>query len=150
MKYAVLLSVSMVLLFIKTPGVADMPVPHNRTGSIIVRLSGFESDTNTVKLCVCRWEDECTGTEMGYRTAAAAIRDKKAVWVFEDMPYGTYSIKAFHDENGNNRLDTNLVGKPTERYGFSNNADGLCGPPPFSATAFTLNSPEMAVEIRVQ
>ena len=150
MRHAVLLSVSIVFLCIKTPGAADMLAPHNRTGSIIVRLTGFEHDTNTVKLCVCRSEDECADTEMGYRTAAASIRDKKAVWVFEDMPYGKYGIKAFHDENGNNRLDTNLVGKPTERYGFSNNADGRYGPPPFSATAFTLSSPETALEIRLQ
>jgi uncharacterized protein (DUF2141 family) len=99
---------------------------------------------------VCRSEDECAGTEKGYRTAAAAIRDKKAVWVFEDMPYGTYSIKAFHDENGNNQFDANVLGKPTERYGFSNNARGCFGPPPLSATAFTLNAPETAVEIRLQ
>jgi uncharacterized protein (DUF2141 family) len=150
MRHAVLLSVSIVLLYIKTPGAADVPEPHDQTGSIIVRLTGFEHDTNTAKLCVCRSEDECAGTEMGYRTAAAAIRDKKAVWVFEDMPYGTYSIKAFHDENGNNQLDTNLLGKPTERYGFSNNARGCYGPPPFSATAITLNSLETAVEIRVR
>jgi uncharacterized protein (DUF2141 family) len=149
MRNAVLLSVSIVLLFIKTPGAADVPEPHDQTGSIIVRLTGFENDKHTVKLCVCRSEDECAGTEKGYRTAAATIRDKEAVWVFEDMPYGRYSIKAFHDENGNNRLDTNLVGKPTERYGFSNNADGRYGLPPFSATAFTLNAPETAVEIRV-
>jgi uncharacterized protein (DUF2141 family) len=150
MRYAVLLSISIVLLCIKTPGAADVPEPHDQTGSIIVRLTGFEHDTHTVKLCVCRTEDECKGTEQGYRTAAAAIRDKKAVWVFEDMPYGTYSIKAFHDENGNNQFDANVLGKPTERYGFSNNARGCFGPPPFSATAFTLNAPETAVEIRLQ
>jgi uncharacterized protein (DUF2141 family) len=150
MRYAVLLSVSIVLLCIKTPGAADMPALHDQTGSIAVRLTGFENDRHTVKLCVCRSEDECAGTEKGYRTAAAAIRDKKAVWVFEDMPYGTYSIKAFHDENGNNRLDTNVLGKPTERYGFSNNARGCYGPPSFSATAFTLNAVETAIEICLQ
>ena len=150
MRHAIVPSLSVLFMLIGAPCAAEMQAPHNRTGSITVRLTGFESDTHTVKLCVCRWEDECTGTEKGYRTAEAAIRDKKAVWVFEDMPYGTYSIRAFHDENGNNRLDTNVVGKPTERYGFSNNARGCYGPPPFSATAFTLNTPETAVEIRVQ
>jgi uncharacterized protein (DUF2141 family) len=150
MRQAVLLFVSILLLCIKTPGSADMPAPHHRTGSIAVRLTGFEHDMHTVKLCVCRSEDEYAGRETEYRTAAATIRAKMAVWVFEDMPYGNYSIKAFHDENGNNRLDTNFLGKPTERYGFSNNADGRFGLPPFSATAFTLNSPETAVAIRVQ
>ncbi len=150
MRHAVLLSVSIVLLCIKTPGAADIPAGQNRTGSITVRLTGFKDDTRTVKLCVCRSEDEYVGKEKEYRIAEAAIRDKKAVWVFENMPYGTYSIKAFHDENGNNQLDTNRLGKPTERYGFSNNADGRFGPPPFSATAFTLNSAETAIGIRLQ
>jgi uncharacterized protein (DUF2141 family) len=66
------------------------------------------------------------------------------------MPYGNYSIKAFHDQNGNSRLDTNFMGKPTERYGFSNHADGRFGPPPFSQTVITINSPVTEIEIHLQ
>jgi hypothetical protein len=44
MRYAVLLSISIVLLCIKTPGAADMPALHDQTGSIAVRLTGFEND----------------------------------------------------------------------------------------------------------
>ena len=34
---------------------------------------------------------------------------------------GKYGIIVYHDENSNNRLDMAMFGKPTERYGFSNN-----------------------------
>ena len=59
------------------------------------------------------------------------IKNKKAQWILEHMPYGSYSIKVFHDENGNSKLDKDILGVPTERYGFSNNARGRFGPPPF-------------------
>lgn len=35
---------------------------------------------------------------------------------------GQYAIAAFHDLNGNQKLDTNFLGVPTEPYAFSNNA----------------------------
>ncbi|NHK28404.1 DUF2141 domain-containing protein [Parvularcula flava] len=56
----------------------------------------------------------------------------------EDLPPGTYAIKAFHDVNGNGELDTNLVGIPTEPYGFSNGQAGRFGPPSFQAASFEL------------
>lgn len=35
---------------------------------------------------------------------------------------GVYAVSCFHDVNGNGKLDKNLLGIPTEPYGFSNNA----------------------------
>ncbi|OXE35515.1 MAG: hypothetical protein CGW95_13390 [Phenylobacterium zucineum] len=35
---------------------------------------------------------------------------------------GTYGIKAFHDLNGNGKLEMNVFGIPTEPVAFSNNA----------------------------
>ncbi|RPE08318.1 DUF2141 domain-containing protein [Chitinophaga lutea] len=40
---------------------------------------------------------------------------------FDRIPAGKYAISVFLDENGNGELDTNLVGIPREKYGFSNN-----------------------------
>ena len=40
---------------------------------------------------------------------------------FKDLPAGTYAVQVMHDENGNNTLDTNFLGIPSEGYGFSNN-----------------------------
>ncbi|WP_263078957.1 DUF2141 domain-containing protein [Endozoicomonas sp. Mp262] len=36
---------------------------------------------------------------------------------------GNYAISIFHDENNNGVLDKNLLGIPTEGYGFSNTAE---------------------------
>lgn len=51
---------------------------------------------------------------------------------------GKYAISGFHDINGNEKLDTNLVGIPDEPYGFSNDARGTFGKPDFSDQLFSL------------
>ncbi len=150
MSHAIVLSLIMLHILSAAPPAEDTLAAANQTGTITVRLTGFENDEKEVKLCVCRSEEEYTGTVKAYRTASASILHKKAVCIFDEMPYGNYSIKAFHDQNGNNRLDTNFMGKPTERYGFSNHADGRFGPPPFSQTVITLNSPVTEIEIHLQ
>jgi ABC-type glutathione transport system ATPase component len=42
--------------------------------------------------------------------------------VFKDLAPGTYAVSAYQDLNGNQRLDANMVGMPTEPYGFSRDA----------------------------
>ena len=56
-------------------------------------------------------------------------------FVLQDLPPGQYAVNAFHDENGNGDLDTNLVGIPSEGYGFANDPDASFGPPDFDAAA---------------
>lgn len=63
-----------------------------------------------------------------------------ARWVFNGMPPGRYAVKSFADQNGNGKLDTNLFGLPTERYGFSNNARGRMGPPGFDDAAVEVDA----------
>ncbi|MDO6428866.1 DUF2141 domain-containing protein [Thalassotalea sp. 1_MG-2023] len=47
---------------------------------------------------------------------------------FSNLENGEYAIRYFHDENNDNQLATNLIGIPTEGYGYSNNAKGNFGP----------------------
>ena len=59
---------------------------------------------------------------------------------------GQYAISAFHDVNDNKELDTNWMGIPKEKYGFSNNARGFMGPPSFEDAAITV---EAVTELRI-
>ena len=108
MRNAIALFFLIVFFSIETAHAGDTHTSHNQTGSITVQLTGVENDQGTVKLCVCRSEDEYTGKMKEFCTASTEIKSKKAEWVFENMPYGTYSIKAFHDENENSKLDNNF------------------------------------------
>lgn len=64
----------------------------------------------------------------------------KAVLVFRDLPAGRYALSAFHDENGNDKLDRNIVGMPTEAFGFSRDAQGHMGPASFDDAAVDLQA----------
>jgi uncharacterized protein (DUF2141 family) len=66
------------------------------------------------------------------------------------VPSDRDAIQAYHDENGNRKLDTGLFGIPKEPYGFSNNARNLLGLPKFEDAAFMLSGDALTVTITVQ
>lgn len=68
---------------------------------------------------------------------------------FDDVPEGQFAIKAFHDEDVDGRLSCGLMGMPKERYGFSNNARGLFGPPSFKDAAVQY-APSGALRIQLR
>lgn len=53
---------------------------------------------------------------------------------------GRYAVRLFHDVDGDNELDANLLGIPTEPFGFSNDAPLRFGPPAFSDAAFDVSA----------
>lgn len=56
-------------------------------------------------------------------------------FVLRDLPAGRYAVNAFHDENDNGDLDTNLIDIPSEGYGFANDPNTSFGPAKFDAAA---------------
>lgn len=40
-------------------------------------------------------------------------------------------------ENANGKMDTAAFGLPTEKFGFSNDAEGVMGPPSYEKCSFT-------------
>ena len=70
---------------------------------------------------------------LNQRASAGTLR-----FVLRDLPPGRYAVNAFHDENDNGELDTNLVGIPSEGYGFANDPGAAFGPPDFEAAAVTV------------
>lgn len=62
---------------------------------------------------------------------------------------GYYAICCFQDLNGNQRLDTNLFGVPTEPYGFSRNARPKFRAPVWDETCFEIKKDPIPVEIHI-
>lgn len=74
-------------------------------------------------------------------TVAEIIRveDTLVEWRVNNLAYGNYAIAVYHDANENGELDTNFLGIPTERYGFSNGARGKFGPATWDQAKFTIS-----------
>lgn len=66
-----------------------------------------------------------------------AVTQKTLSVNFGDIPAGDYAIKLYQDENENGVIDKNLLGIPTEGYGFSNNG-GAMGQPNFTEAKFSV------------
>ena len=72
-------------------------------------------------------------------------------FVFTDLPPGDYAVAAFHDRNGDGKLTKNILGIPTEPYGFSNNVYGFMRPASFEKAAVTVSagSDRLSITVRI-
>ncbi|WP_341677982.1 DUF2141 domain-containing protein [Niveibacterium sp. SC-1] len=67
----------------------------------------------------------------------------------EDLPAGRYALMAYHDENGNGKLDLRLGMFPIEGHGLSNNPK-VIGPPAFEDSAFAVEQAGQVVTIEMR
>lgn len=124
-----------VLAFANLPNIA---FAQSSCPGIHVKILNIRNSTGTV---ACALFESSVGFPTEYLHSATNImvikvRDTQARCDFEDIPPGMYALAIVHDENMNGKLDTNLLGVPTEGYGFSNDAKALLGAPSFSAASF--------------
>jgi uncharacterized protein (DUF2141 family) len=124
--------------------------PSTETGSLKILIDGFSNDKGSAMLALYDSKDTFTKSENAVRSAMAEIKGGKAEVLLKDLPFGTYAIKVFHDENGTKKLDTTLFGIPKQKYGFSNNARGVFGPATWAAAHFSFNQAEMTMSITVK
>jgi uncharacterized protein (DUF2141 family) len=69
---------------------------------------------------------------------------------FDNLPPGTYAVGAYHDENGNDHLDTNLLGLPVEGYALSNGVRAVMSKPTFQQAAFTVGTGDKPVSLHIR
>lgn len=86
------------------------------------------------------------------RFLGASIRADSGIrrMVFSNLPPGRYASIVFQDANRNGKIDKNLVGIPTEPYGFSRNATGFLGPPNFDDAAVEVSETDLSIQIDMQ
>jgi len=79
---------------------------------------------------------------------AAAAGDPVSIRI-AGLPAGDYAIALFHDRNGNEKLDSNLMGIPTEPYGFSGTQRNLMGPATWEQAKFSVAPDGAAVTVKL-
>jgi uncharacterized protein (DUF2141 family) len=118
-------------------------------GTLKVIVEGLKSDSGSVQIGLFNTEDSWEDKEEKFKGAIIPIKDKKVEWVLENIPYGEYAVRFYHDENNNNELDGNFIGIPTESYGFSNNAKAIFSMPSYDKAKFVFDSDHTIEIIRI-
>ena len=101
--------------------------------TIEIEITGLRNNAGVIMLQMFDEQETVIRQEKG------TISENKCTIIIKDLKPGKYAVRYFHDENLNGTLETTKIGKPTEGYGFSNNAYGLFGPKPFSDWLFEVN-----------
>lgn len=117
-------SLSMIALLSQSVNAADLTID----------ISDVEKGKGHVLVSLFSGEEGYNNGSYVMATKVKAENEKESV-VFKDLADGEYAIKMFQDENGNNALDSNMMGIPKEGYGFSNNV-GMFGAPKFEEAKF--------------
>lgn len=84
-----------------------------------------------------------------YVGRVAATAPMTRVCIYLPAP-GTYAIAVYHDINGNEKFDRNMLGLPSEAYGFSNNASTFFGLPSFSSVRIALPRSDMTISVKLK
>jgi uncharacterized protein (DUF2141 family) len=117
--------------------------------SVTINLSGVRSQKGNVVVCLWSKENKdfpfCSSAA-AYKSTSIKADNGSLVATFQNIPSGEYAISAFHDENGNGKLDTNWMGMPKEGMAAANmnkeknQNQGRRERPSFDKMKFQLNS----------
>lgn len=102
-----------------------------------VTIRGMKSEKGSVLIALYDSEGSFMKKHIASRKVKAA--ERSLTIVFDNLKPGNYAVSTFHDENENEKLDSNFFGIPKELYGFSNNAKGSFGPPSFDNARVTID-----------
>ncbi|MDQ3395931.1 MAG: DUF2141 domain-containing protein [Bacteroidota bacterium] len=121
----------------------------NEKGSIIITIKNIKAVDGAIKLALYNKAEGFLG-EGSFLTSNETVAGKDEVTIrLDHIPFGTYAISLYHDENGNGELDKFLGFIPKEPYGFSNDARGSMGPPTYDQSKFDLKESELKMTITI-
>lgn len=117
---------------------------------LLVRIGGIQAPLGQVG---CSLFADASGFPMDNARAQQQWLPAQADGVtcrFAGLAPGRYAVSVGHDLNGNRRVDTNLVGMPTEPWGVSNNARPALRAPRFDEAAFTVPDRGGELTLRIE
>lgn len=130
---------------------SGIPLSAQDTGKIILKVDGAPNDSGKVRAALFDNPDGFPEElDRGQKRGSTVVIDGSGVIVFHDVPFGSYVLAVFHDENDNGALDKNNKGIPLEALGISNNVKLKLGPPKFEKALFEMNEKQAEVSVSLQ
>ncbi len=105
------------------------------SADLTISVDGVRSDAGWVFVAVYNRADAFPSFGRALATQRVRARRGAVSATVADIAAARCAVAAFHDEDGDGALDENMLGMPTEGFGFSNGAQAFLGPPSFAAAA---------------
>ncbi|MCA1750999.1 MAG: DUF2141 domain-containing protein [Cryomorphaceae bacterium] len=112
---------------------------------LVIEFPDFDCDAGNVEIAIYN-KSKGFLTEKPFEVRSVKCTEFSNNKISLNLPAGRFAVAAYHDYNGNAKLDRNFVRYPKEPFGFSNNPTIIAGPPSFESAAFNLSSD---MEIRI-
>ncbi|MEN1785164.1 MAG: DUF2141 domain-containing protein [Bacteroidota bacterium] len=116
-------------------------------GQLTIKVANIKSTEG--KILVGLYDSEDNWLEKIYMGGTGLIANGKSEIVLKNIPFGTYAVSLFHDENDNNKLDMRFGFFPKEPNACSNQAPAVFGPPRWKDAKFTLKATTKTIIIKL-
>ncbi|MCD4812834.1 DUF2141 domain-containing protein [bacterium] len=117
-------------------------------GTLIVQIKQLRNDRGNLKVSIFNKPDGFpVGGKNALRNLIVPITPTQTEAVFENLPLDSYAVSIWHDENKDNKINTNWIGMPKEGLGVSRDAKGSFGPPKYHDARFDFNTKKMIILI---
>jgi uncharacterized protein (DUF2141 family) len=110
-----------------------------KTHTLSIHISGISKIKGSLFIAIFRATDDFPVFGKQFKGIVKEVEGKSQNYTFDNLPEGEYALAIYQDVNRNKILDKNLLGIPTEIYGFSNNARRNFSAPSFQEAKFKLN-----------
>lgn len=115
---------------------------------LTVAVQEVRGGEGQVKLMLFEREEGFRKEDKARQVLALPAASGSVSGVFRDLPPGRNAVIAYHDENGNGKLDLRFGMFPKEGYGLSNNPK-LSGPPKYKDAAFEVSQAGNRIAIQL-
>lgn len=125
--------------------------PAASAGTLRVEVLNIQSDKGQIGCSLFAKPDGFpSDAKKALKSTFVASKNKKATCMFSNVKPGTYAVSIMHDLDKSGDLETNLVGRPKEPWGVSNDAPAeRFGPPKFEAAAFKYTGSATTLKIKL-
>ena len=86
-----------------------------------VEVSDLVTDKGSVYLGLYNKKDGFLKENTAFANAKVKTTGNKISYTFKNLPLGDYAVAVYQDVNNNGKCDRNMIGYPTEGFGFSKN-----------------------------
>ena len=127
------------------------PNPDTMNGTLIITVENIQDAKGQIRIGVFNKSTGFPHDDNVWRGLEFPVQGKGSMTIeIKDLPYGEYAIAAHHDLRKRGKMSKNMLGIPTEPYGFSNGAIAKWGDPQYSDAVFSFEQAGQAIQIKIR